>query len=36
MFRKLAGLVFLIIGLLGVLLSIGGFIYSGRAVDAVV
>lgn len=36
MFRKIAGLVLLIIGLLGVLLSIGGIIYSGRAVDAVV
>ncbi len=36
MFRKLAGFIFLIIGILGVLLSIGGFIYSGRAVDAVV
>ena len=36
MFRKISGLVLLIIGLLGVLLSIGGIIYSGRAVDAVV
>ncbi|MAU01723.1 MAG: hypothetical protein CL608_31680 [Anaerolineaceae bacterium] len=36
MFRKIAGLVLLIIGLLGVLLSIGGIVYSGRAVDAVV
>jgi hypothetical protein len=36
MFRKIAGLVLLIIGLLGVLLSIGGVVYSGRAVDAVV
>lgn len=36
MFRKLAGFVFLIIGFIGVLLSVGGIIYSGRAVDAVV
>ena len=36
MFRKIAGLVLLIIGLLGVLLSLGGIIFSGRAVDAVV
>ncbi|MCP4417621.1 MAG: hypothetical protein GY805_13435 [Chloroflexi bacterium] len=36
MFRKISGLVLLIIGLLGVFLSIGGIIYSGRAVDAVV
>ncbi len=36
MLRKIAGLVLLIIGLLGVLLSIGGIVYSGRAVDAVV
>ncbi len=36
MLRKLTGLVLLVIGLLGVLLSIGGIVYSGRAVDAVV
>ena len=36
MFRRIAGFVLLLIGLLGVLLSIGGIIYSGRAVDAVV
>lgn len=36
MFRKIAGLVLLIIGLLGVLLSIGGVVYSGQVVDAVV
>jgi hypothetical protein len=36
MFRKIAGFVLLIIGLLGVVLSIGGVVYSGRAVDAVV
>ncbi|MEZ4593527.1 MAG: hypothetical protein R3D55_20650 [Chloroflexota bacterium] len=36
MFRRIAGFVLLIIGLLGVLLSIGGIVYSGRAVDAVV
>lgn len=35
MFRKISGLVLLIIGLLGVLLSIGGIVYSGQAVDAV-
>ena len=36
MFRKISGFVLLIIGLIGVLLSIGGIVYSGRAVDAVV
>lgn len=36
MFRRISGFVLLIIGLLGVALSIGGFLYSGRAVDAVV
>lgn len=36
MFRKISGLVLLIIGLVGVLLSVGGVIYSGRAVDTVV
>lgn len=36
MFRKISGFVLLIIGLLGVLLSIGGIVYSGQAVDAVV
>lgn len=36
MLRKIFGSVLLIIGLLGVLLSIGGIVYSGRAVDAVV
>ena len=36
MFRKIAGFVLLVIGLLFVLLSIGGIVYSGRAVDAVV
>lgn len=36
MFRKIAGFVLLAIGLIGVLLSIGGIFYSGRAVDAVV
>ncbi len=35
MFRKIFGLVLLIIGLVGVLLSIGGIVYSGQAVDAV-
>jgi hypothetical protein len=35
MFRKVSGLVLLIIGLLGVLLSIGGIVYSGQAIDAV-
>ena len=36
MFRRIAGFILLLIGLLGVLLSIGGIVYSGRAVDAVV
>lgn len=36
MFRKISGFVLLVIGLLGVLLSIGGIVYSGQAVDAVV
>ena len=36
MFRRISGFVLLLIGLIGVLLSIGGIVYSGRAVDAVV
>ncbi|MCA9918616.1 MAG: hypothetical protein KC445_11730 [Anaerolineales bacterium] len=36
MFRRISGFVLLVIGLVGVLLSIGGIVYSGRAVDSVV
>lgn len=36
MFRRISGFVLLLIGLIGVLLSIGGIVFSGRAVDAVV
>lgn len=36
MFRKISGFMLLLIGLIGVLLSIGGIVFSGRAVDAVV
>ncbi|WP_420631831.1 hypothetical protein [Candidatus Leptofilum sp.] len=36
MFRRISGFVLFVIGLIGVLLSIGGIVYSGRAVDAVV